>query len=539
MGRTPRHISSNRGSDGTYTLESLPEFHRVVVTPTLAEHKPSDAAHRDVNPVAENLLRALEMREQYLWKRTTHQNEDPKLAQFDEDARRDPFTFRAAPCGDDVQYNFSIGATGVAEVKLNGRAVKEWAPPTLAAFSADLTWLYKVVCCGKAECTFAHKRLKMLEKNFKYSQEMNWSYEAEQIRFSRSDFRKIVKVDTHIHAASAFTRCELLDFMQTKLQDPHEALRIVATEDDKNGGLAELSLAQVLVRSGLSSEKEEMYRQLTVDRLNVAASAAMFHRFDNFNDSYNPMANPNLRAIFMKTENKVDGQYFAELMHVVFERLRSAKHDGAHCRIEPRLSIYGRSDTEWDKLARWFVNNKMLSLDPADGSSDDRVRWAVQIPRLYQVFCGKPLLSFGHLLRNIFEPLFEVTIDPSTHPDLHVFLMHVGFFDCVDDESVLDDLTLHDFEKFPPDKYSKENGCTTNPPYSYFIYHLYANLKVLNHLREAKGFNTFPLKPHAGEAGSRHHMATAFLLADSVNHGAQFLSKVAIIKDALDLFDRE
>ena len=42
-----------------------------------------------------------------------------------------------------------------------------------------------------------------------------------------------------------------------------------------------------------------------VDRLNVAASAAMFHRFDNFNDSYNPMGAPNLRGIFMKTGNKI------------------------------------------------------------------------------------------------------------------------------------------------------------------------------------------------------------------------------------------
>ena len=42
-----------------------------------------------------------------------------------------------------------------------------------------------------------------------------------------------------------------------------------------------------------------------MDRLNVAASAAMFHRFDNFNDSYNPMGAPNLRGIFMKTGNKI------------------------------------------------------------------------------------------------------------------------------------------------------------------------------------------------------------------------------------------
>lgn len=38
MGKTPRHLSSRRllDDDGTCILESLPEFHRVVVTPTLA-----------------------------------------------------------------------------------------------------------------------------------------------------------------------------------------------------------------------------------------------------------------------------------------------------------------------------------------------------------------------------------------------------------------------------------------------------------------------------------------------------------------------
>jgi AMP deaminase len=55
-----------------------------------------------------------------------------------------------------------------------------------------------------------------------------------------------------------------------------------------------------------------------------------------------------------------------------------------------------------------------------------------------------------------------------------------------------------------------------------------ANLKVLNALREERGFNTLPLKPHAGEAGSRHHMATAFLLADSVNHGIKLQENPAL-----------
>ena len=45
--------------------------------------------------------------------------------------------------------------------------------------------------------------------------------------------------------------------------------------------------------------------------------------------------------------------------------------------VEWRLSIYGRSESEWDKLAKWIVNNKLFS---------HNVRWLVQIPRLYDVY---------------------------------------------------------------------------------------------------------------------------------------------------------
>ena len=35
------------------------------------------------------------------------------------------------------------------------------------------------------------------------------------------------------------------------------------------------------------------------------------------------------------------------------------------------------------------------------------------------------LSNFEDMLRNIFQPLFEVTHDPSTHPQLHMFLKQV------------------------------------------------------------------------------------------------------------------
>lgn len=45
------------------------------------------------------------------------------------------------------------------------------------------------------------------------------------------------------------------------------------------------------------------------------------------------------------------------------------------------------------------------------------------------------MLSASLARADIFEPLYEVTADPSSHPELHVFLQRVVGFDSVDDES--------------------------------------------------------------------------------------------------------
>lgn len=103
--------------------------------------------------------------------------------------------------------------------------------------------------------------------------------------------------------------------------------------------------------------------------------------------------------------------------------------------------------SEWDKLAKWVVNYKVVS---------HNVRWLIQIPRLYEVYHQNgQVTSFEDIIKSgcswldwallgcwmlnnysdIFGPLFEVTKDPSSHPELHVFLQRVIGFDCVDDES--------------------------------------------------------------------------------------------------------
>jgi len=44
---------------------------------------------------------------------------------------------------------------------------------------------------------------------------------------------------------------------------------------------------------------------------------------------------------------------------------------------------------------------------------------------------------------------------------------------------------------------------------------------VYNLLSRERGFNTFNLRPHCGEAGPVHHLVTAFMLAENISHGLQ------------------
>lgn len=216
---------------------------------------------------------------------------------------------------------------------------------------------------------------------------------------------------------------------------------------------------------------------------------------------YNPIGESRLREIFLKTDNFIHGRYLAEITKEVISDLESSKYQ----LVEWRLSIYGKKADEWDKLAAWVVDHKLFS---------PNVRWLIQIPRLYHVYKKESLLEdFEQVLINLFKPLFEVTSNPSSHPKLHIFLQRVIGFDSVDDESKTE-RRFH--RKFPP---PKEWNSLQNPPYNYWIYYLFANMSSLNQWRKRRGFNTFVLRPHCGEAGDVEHLASAVLCCHSISHG--------------------
>ncbi|XP_029006006.1 AMP deaminase 2-like isoform X2 [Betta splendens] len=361
--------------------------------------------------------------------------------------------------------------------------------PDLKEYIADMNVMMALIINGPVK-SFCYRRLQYLSSKFQMHILLNEMKElAAQKKVPHRDFYNIRKVDTHIHASSCMNQKHLLRFIKRAMKKyPGE---IVHMENGRGQTLKDVFESMNLTAFDLS-----------VDTLDMHADRNTFHRFDKFNAKYNPIGESILREIFIKTDNHVEGKYFAHIVKEVMFDLEESKYQNS----ELRLSIYGRSRDEWDKLAQWAVNHRVYS---------DNVRWLVQVPRLFDVYhTKKQLANFQEMLENIFMPLFEVTINPCSHPELHLFLEHVVGFDSVDDESKPEH-HIFNLESPLPANWTEED----NPPYSYYLYYTYANMTVLNHLRKRRGFHTFVLRPHCGEAGPIHHLVSGFMLSENISHG--------------------
>ncbi|KAI0012881.1 AMP deaminase [Xylariaceae sp. FL0662B] len=400
------------------------------------------------------------------------------------------------------EFAFRLDENGVYQVFENDAADKANTPvvgvPTIKDFYLDLEAILSISSDGPSK-SFAFRRLQYLEGKFNLYVLLNEYQETtDSKRVPHRDFYNVRKVDTHVHHSACMNQKHLLRFIKSKMKKcPDE---YVLFRDGKN-----LTLREVFESINLTAY------DLSIDTLDMHAHTDSFHRFDKFNLKYNPVGESRLRTIFLKTDNFIDGRYLAEITKEVMSDLESSKYQ----MVEWRISIYGRSLDEWDKLAAWVVDNKLFS---------PNVRWLIQIPRLYDVYKATGLMgSFEQVVKNVFQPLFEVTKNPERHPKLHVFLQRVIGFDSVDDESKVERRL---FKKFPvPHEWSSKQ----NPPYSYWIYYLFANITSLNFWRRQRGFNTFLLRPHCGEAGDSEHLAVALLCSHSISHGL-LLRKVPLLQ---------
>ena len=178
-----------------------------------------------------------------------------------------------------------------------------------------------------------------------------------------------------------------------------------------------------------------------------------------------------------------------------------------------RLSIYGMESDEWLKLAQWVLRDWKGGSFPGNMLSSHN-RWLVQVPRLWRVYYqkgGGKKYSFQNMLENLFNPLFEATLHPEQHPEVSELLKHIVGFDSVDDEGALE-APLSCCE---PSSWKHED----NPAYCWQLYYLWANIEILNIVRESLDLNTFTFRPHAGETGDAMHLAATYMLCRSINHG--------------------
>ncbi|KAE8348578.1 hypothetical protein BDV28DRAFT_152693 [Aspergillus coremiiformis] len=432
----------------------------------------------------------------------TSRLEQPKKRKMGQDIGEDFDMAECLPLPEKSDWLFRLDGNSVYQVYESDDAAVSDQPvvqiPSLRDFYMDLDAVIDVSTDGPAK-SFAFKRLSYLEGRFQLYTLLNEYQEiADSKKVPHRDFYNVRKVDTHVHHSACMNQKHLLRFIKSKMKkSPDE---VVLFRDGKH-----LTLKEVFESINLTAY------DLSIDTLDMHAHTDSFHRFDKFNLKYNPVGESRLREIFLKTDNYIKGRYLAEITKEVISDLESSKYQMA----EWRISIYGRSIQEWDKLAAWVVDNKLFS---------PNVRWLIQIPRLYDVYKSSGMMeNFEQVITNVFQPLFEVTKDPGSHPKLHIFLQRVVGFDSVDDESKAERRL---YRKYP---IPRQWNTKQNPPYSYWIYFMFANIASLNFWRKQRGFNSFVLRPHCGEAGDPDHLAVGFLCCHSISHGI-LLRKVPLLQ---------
>ncbi|XP_015575300.1 probable AMP deaminase [Ricinus communis] len=465
-----------------HQVRNDPAFAMTILPPRLTMHESVNIEEEEVKKM---IRESLDLRSRYVYREEAPWKKLSAAEPGTPGLKSDPFHFEPVPA---TKHHFRM-EDGVAHVYASENDTVDLFPVASATtFFTDLHHLLRIISIGNVR-TACHHRLRFLEEKFRLHLLVNADREfLAQKSAPHRDFYNIRKVDTHVHHSACMNQKHLLHFIKSKLRkEPDE---VVIFRDGKY-----MTLKEVFESLDLTGY------DLNVDLLDVHADKSTFHRFDKFNLKYNPCGQSRLREIFLKQDNLIQGRFLAEVTKEVLTDLEASKYQMA----EYRISIYGRKQSEWDQLASWFVNNAIYS---------ENAVWLIQLPRLYNVYKELGTVkSFQNILDNVFIPLFEVTINPSSHPQLHLFLMQVVGLDIVDDESRPERRPTKHMPK--PAEWTNE----FNPAYSYYAYYCYANLYTLNKLRESKGFSTIKFRPHCGEAGDIDHLAAAFLLCHNISHG--------------------
>lgn len=411
--------------------------------------------------------------------------EDPAVEEEVDRYVPPPFVPHEAPPLRQPEFPIAISKALMEVLQLRDNFLGASAPPgpTVEAFSAALDKVIRLMNDRKA-ADFCSSRLKVLEARFSLYKLENLQNEAAEVKEYDIDLTGIPKVDAHLHASAIITAPQLSSYMHT------------VYGEDKDRVYGNTTVGAAMRAAGFDE------RRITGSTLSDFGAMAT---------NYSPIHNKKMRDLYLST-TELEGEYF---FNIVRDCAATARVTNGF--LEPRFSIYGKCPSEWEALARWI---KRWKVDDVPG-----LLIAVQFPRVYRVWKKRGLVqSFAEMLHNFWQPLFDAARCPQEHEDVASLLLHLRLIDTVDDESKEDEADISNLPE--PDQWTGSE----EPPYSYYIYHMHANLSRLNGLRAAWpkkrrisdfGFPSPPieLRPHCGEAGPSHHLATAFLFCHGISHG--------------------
>ncbi|PHJ22320.1 amp deaminase [Cystoisospora suis] len=323
--------------------------------------------------------------------------------------------------------------------------------------------------------TFCHKRLQWLEHKFNLHIMFNGDAELAETKANfHRDFYNVRKVDTHVHHSACMHQKHLLQFIRASHPE--------VSPQSSGGNTCYVLSALRNYWTGIQNARTVSFDSAMSFRLKRCARRRKFHEEGSTVVAVTPDGKPQtLRDVFQE-----------------------------------ELGLTDAEDLNVDLLDVHALGNCFQRFDLFNQKYNPFGQKTLRDCSLYHVYRKINVIrSFGDLLRNIFEPLFEAVKNPREHPEIFLMLQTVVGWDSVDDESVTTPVVSGSPTLPDPDGWTG----TENPPYSYWAYYMYCNIRSLNHFLASRGLNTLAFRPHCGEAGSLTHLACMFLLADGVNHG--------------------
>lgn len=213
-----------------------------------------------------------------------------------------------------------------------------------------------------------------------------------------------------------------------------------------------------------------------------------------------PAKTAELAGVFSRTSNHVRGQYLAEAVRESFNVLEMTDPAaGGATYAEYRLPFHPETGA-WVDLARWISEFKVVS---------PSVRWVIQLSQgsYSSLKERRAVLNFGELLDNAFGPVAAMTAvtDSSAEAEQLADLIEVvSGFELASVPGGSEDFKLSDLDNEPWDWTN-----ASNPPFCYQLYHMWARIKALNHVREEAKLPPFTLRCASNTA---EPLACAYLL---------------------------